>query len=169
MGKIIYTTGDLIKNADEGYFDIIIHCCNCFNNMGAGIAKFIKQRWPGAAVADNATKPGDNSKLGTFTFAKVRTKYNTEFYVVNAYGQYHYAAPPVGKEINLDEDALRNSLKLINEHFKSMKDARIGFPKIGAGRAKGNWDNIEKIIEEEMTNFEHLEVIIYDKEPTRAR
>ena len=30
--------GDLIKSAKEGQFDVIIHGCNCFNTMGAGIA-----------------------------------------------------------------------------------------------------------------------------------
>ena len=90
--------------------------------------------------------------------------YNVDFYIVNAYGQYHYAKPPIGKEINLDEEALRSSFLLINTYFKNMKDARIGMPKIGAGLAKGNWDNIENIIKESFTNFEVVEVVLYDRE-----
>ena len=164
MTQIIYSTGNLIEKAYNGDFDIIIHCCNCFNNMGAGIAKFIKQKWPDAYNADNKTMKGDSSKLGTFTFAKVKTKYNADFYIVNAYGQYHYAKPPIGKEVNLDEEALRNSFLSVNNYFKNMKDARIGIPKIGAGLAKGNWNNIENIIKESFTNFEAVEVVLYDRE-----
>ena len=34
-------TGDLIKLAQDGVFDVIIHGCNCQNTMGAGIAKTV--------------------------------------------------------------------------------------------------------------------------------
>ena len=36
--------GDLIKLALQGEFDVIVHGCNCFCTMGAGIAKSIKPR-----------------------------------------------------------------------------------------------------------------------------
>ena len=35
---INYVDGDLIKLAKEGNFDVIVHGCNCFCQMGAGIA-----------------------------------------------------------------------------------------------------------------------------------
>lgn len=31
-----YIIGDLLKLADDGQFDVIVHGCNCFNTMGAG-------------------------------------------------------------------------------------------------------------------------------------
>mgnify|MGYP001795501660 FL=1 len=34
--------GDLVKLAIKGEFDLIIHGCNCFCTMGAGIAKTIR-------------------------------------------------------------------------------------------------------------------------------
>ena len=40
--------GDLIKLAIKGDFDVIIHGCNCFCTMGAGIAKSIKTAFPEA-------------------------------------------------------------------------------------------------------------------------
>lgn len=36
--------GDLIKLAIDSEFDLIIHGCNGFCTMGAGIAKTIKQK-----------------------------------------------------------------------------------------------------------------------------
>ena len=36
--KISYVDGDLIKLALSGKFDVIVHGCNCFCTMGAGIA-----------------------------------------------------------------------------------------------------------------------------------
>ena len=77
-------TGDLIKLALEGNFDVIIHGCNCFGTMGAGIAKTIKAEFPEAYKADLATEKGDKSKLGTYSTAKV-TKNGHVITVVNAY------------------------------------------------------------------------------------
>lgn len=42
----------------------LIHGCNCFNSMGAGIAKEVKQRIKGAYQLDQKTKKGDSRKLG---------------------------------------------------------------------------------------------------------
>ena len=55
--------GDLIKLALENEFDVIIHGCNNFVNMGAGIAKTIKQHFPEAYRADLDTTKGDKNKL----------------------------------------------------------------------------------------------------------
>ena len=54
--------GDLLQYAQEGVFDVIIHGCNCFCTMGAGIAKAIKARFPEAYQADCQTPKGDRAK-----------------------------------------------------------------------------------------------------------
>ena len=65
--------GDLVKLAIKGEFDLIIHGCNCFCTMGAGIAKTIKQKFPEAYEADLKTEKGDKAKLGTISWAKAKT------------------------------------------------------------------------------------------------
>ena len=67
-------TGDLIKLALEGEFDVIVHGCNCFCTMGAGIAKTIKQKFPAAYEADLQTVNGDKSKLGQISWANIEGK-----------------------------------------------------------------------------------------------
>jgi O-acetyl-ADP-ribose deacetylase (regulator of RNase III) len=52
-------SGDLIHLAKKGEFDLIVHGCNCFCTMAAGIAKGIKA----AFEADQATDSGDHSNL----------------------------------------------------------------------------------------------------------
>ena len=47
--------------------DIILHGCNCFNTMGAGIAAQIASNFPDAKLADDETLRGDAGKLGTYT------------------------------------------------------------------------------------------------------
>ena len=52
MNKI---KGDLIKFAINGKFDVIIHGCNCFCTMGAGIAKTIKEKCISQEAASHTT------------------------------------------------------------------------------------------------------------------
>ena len=54
--------GDLIQLALMGRFDIVIHGCNCFCSMGAGIAKTIRDNFPEAYQADLKTGMGDKKK-----------------------------------------------------------------------------------------------------------
>ena len=86
------------------------------------------------------TIKGDKNKLGTYSISKI----NETQYIINAYTQYYY----FGKR-PLNYEALRNVFKLINKNFNNKI---IGIPKIGAGLARGDWNIIKNIIEEETTN-----------------
>lgn len=140
--------GDLIHLAKNGTFDVIIHGCNCFNNMGVGIAKQIKQEFPEAYNADLATKKGDKKKLGSYTTATI-PKYNN-LIVINAYTQYHYGG---GKnQIQADYAAIQNVFNLLKVKYSGLK---FGYPKIGAGHAKGDWNIISNIIDQEFFYQDH--------------
>ena len=82
--------GDLIKLALSGEFDLIVHGCNCFCTMGAGIAKTIKQEFPAAYQADLATAKGEKPKLGQISYATVELATN-KLIVVNGYTQYNWS------------------------------------------------------------------------------
>ena len=82
-------TGDLVHLAKSGEFDLIVHGCNCFCTMGAGIAKGIKAAFRAASKTDLATARGDRTKLGTCTFAVIDQN-GTPLVVVNAYTQFDY-------------------------------------------------------------------------------
>lgn len=143
--------GDLIQLALEGEFDVMVHGCNCFCTMGAGLAKTIKQKFPKAYQADLATDKGAKSKLGTISSAAVRTPKGT-LIVVNGYTQFHWK----GKGRKADYDAIRAVFKAIKTSFPSL---RIGYPAIGAGLAGGDWDTIAAIIEEELEGEDHTFVV----------
>ncbi|GAB6145958.1 macro domain-containing protein [Desulfocicer niacini] len=134
--------GDLIKLAMEGKFDVIIHGCNCFCAMGAGIARSIKMQFPEAFQADLATEKGDRSKLGAFSQANF-VQNGHELAVINAYTQFHYS----GKEVLADYDAIRSVFKKLKAQFSGK---RFGFPLIGAGLAGGDWQVISEIINQEL-------------------
>ena len=145
-------TGNLIELAQDNYFDVIIHCCNCFCTMGAGIAKAIKDVFPEAYEADLLTQKGDRSKLGTISVAQV-TRNDHTIYIVNAYSQYHYSSVTT----QADYAAIRSAMVQIKKQFSNKK---IGYPKIGAGLAGGDWQIIASIIDEELAGEDHCLVVL---------
>lgn len=143
--------GDLVELANQGRFNVIVHGCNCFCKMGAGIAKQIKLEFPEAYVADLRTKKGDRRKLGTYSYTKVERN-GFHFVIVNAYTQYHYRRM---MRRNLDMSALESCFKAIKEDFKGKS---IAYPKIGAGLAGGDWGEILETINEALFDEDHTYV-----------
>ncbi|NRB52039.1 MAG: macro domain-containing protein [Saprospiraceae bacterium] len=141
------TEGDLIQLALAGEFDVIIHGCNCFCTMGAGIALSIKRTFPEAYQADLATESGDRSKLGTISWA-TQIREGKELIIVNGYTQYNWR----GKGVKVEYDAVDSVFKLVKEKFGGK---RIGYPAIGAGLAGGDWQKIEAIIREALAGEDH--------------
>jgi len=139
--------GDLIQLALAGHFDVIIHGCNCFCTMGAGIAKLITSFFPEALQADMKTGMADKNKLGTYSMARIE-KSGKNFMVINAYTQYDFA----GHGVLVDYKAVKTVFSSIKNDFA---DKRVGYPKIGAGLAKGDWNRISKIIDKELKGEDH--------------
>ena len=141
------TRGDLLTLAEGGRFDVIVHGCNCRCRMGAGIAKVIRARFPEAYAADRGTAAGDAGKLGTISTAEVERD-GTRFTVVNAYTQDHWR----GRGVLADYGAIRAAFAEIKRRFPG---TRIGYPRIGAGLAGGDWETIAAIIEKELAGEDH--------------
>lgn len=140
------TPGDLLALAAAGEFDVIVHGCNCFCAMGAGIAKQIARTFPAAAAADLATAKGDRAKLGSLTTAAVACAGGHELVVVNGYTQYGTRRAP-NSPFAVDYGAVRDVFRKVKEDYAGM---RIAFPLIGAGLAGGDWNTIAAIIDEEL-------------------
>lgn len=136
--------GDLIKLAKEGYFDVIVHGCNCMCKMGAGIAKQIKKNFPEAYEADRVTEKGLKEKLGTCSVANCKIE-TGHLIVVNAYTQFDYRGR--GEKINYN--ALEKCIRWILNKYSGMK---VGMPRIGTGLGGGDWEKIEKTIKDADTN-----------------
>jgi len=143
--------GDVITLALEGHFDVIVHGCNCFCTMGAGIARAIQEEFPEAYAADLITIKGDRNKLGDFSFATVKRNEH-EITIVNGYTQFHFH----GDSVLVNYDAVQSLFKKVRRQFAGK---RIGYPKIGAGLAGGNWQRIASIIDQELAGEDHTLVI----------
>lgn len=130
-----HTKGNLLDLAEAGEFDIVVQGCNCFNTMGGGIAREIKERYPMAALVDNETEKGDYLKLGNWT-----TAFTGKFLIVNAYTQYNMSQ---GNDV-FEYVAFELILQKLVKQFGTK---RIGFPYIGMGLAGGNKDVILAMLE----------------------
>jgi len=157
MLKVI--TGNLLTAFQEGKVNTIGHQCNCFSEMGAGIAKQIKLQFPGAYEVDQAWAASPEERLGKITYWNDGDKR-----IFNLYGQFHYG---VGVR-QTDYDALKNSMTLMLEEIKEAErnnpeyQAIIGFPyMIGCGLAGGDWAVVEKIIEDVFVTEGGRDVYLY--------
>jgi O-acetyl-ADP-ribose deacetylase (regulator of RNase III) len=162
--------GDLIKLAEEGKFDIIIHGCNCFHKMRSGLAKQLADRYPIVEETDRQTEYGDRNKLGTGRLVSVKSKTSDIWFsIFNVYTQYYWSR----KEDVFEYDAFQ---KFLDYQYKSMVESqqlikefnlekyRFGFPQIGAGLAGGDWSRISKMIEkfsEDVSDYADVTVVEY--------
>lgn len=131
-----HVKGNLLDLAEQGHFHIIVHGCNCFNAMGGGIAKEIRERYPEAYEADcNYGRAGDYEKLGNYS-VMLGKRYN----IVNAYTQYNMST---GKDA-FEYAAFELILQKLAHHWPT---CNFGFPHIGMGLAKGNKERIMAMLE----------------------
>ena len=141
--------------------DVLIQGCNCFNTMGAGIAKEIKRIFPDAWKADLATIKGDKNKLGTFTFSSNKTK---PYYIVNLYTQYTYW----DKQDMFYVDAFYKGMASVIDFFiskrakanKENKTITFSLPAIGLGLANGKPEDIFLVLKNLEKKYEKDNIII---------
>ena len=141
--------GNLIDLAEQGYFDVLVHGCNCQNTMGSGIAKEIRKRYPLAYTADSnfmrPTLAPPVCKLGMWS------NHNTDghgsvfydvspFVIINAYTQVDYL--PRGID-HFEYESFRLILRKLAAVYP---DKRFGFPRIGQGLAGGNPERINQML-----------------------
>ncbi len=130
---ITYHSGEIFKAP----INILIHSCNCFNTMGAGIAKDIKLKYPRAYQADCLTVRGDKRKLGQFSVALAGP--DQPFTICNIYSQHRYGRDKQYVELDKFLECLEN----VSSWVKKMNilNPVIGINyKISCNNAGGNWE-----------------------------
>jgi O-acetyl-ADP-ribose deacetylase (regulator of RNase III) len=133
-----HTKGNLLDLAEAGEFDVIVQGCNCFNTMGGGIAREIRERYPVVAGVDMETVKGDYNKLGNWTECDAGEA--NRFTIINAYTQYNMSQGTDVFEYGAFELILQ---KLCHAYGNK----RIGLPYIGMGLAGGDKEVILEQIE----------------------
>lgn len=134
---IYYRIGNLLEQPD---INVLIHCCNIYCTMQAGVALSIKNKYPEAYQADKKTKYGDKSKIGTFSWARTSDdKIICNLYTMKGLGT---------KERQLDYEAFYSCLEQIRDLINnSTKSYKIGIPyKIGSDLAGGDFEVVKSMI-----------------------
>lgn len=120
---------------------VLIHGCNCLNNMGAGLARRIRVLYPLAYYADKDTKSHDRNKLGTYSCASIESN----FTIINLYTQFKYG----GGKPNVDYNAMANGFDKIIKDAGDRPDIIYLIPKyIGCGLAGGDISIVEPMIKD---------------------
>ena len=161
--------GDLIAMAQEGKFQVVSHGCNAFCTMGAGIAPQMAKAFGCDKFPMEAQQHrGDYNKLGqidwkvsTYTVCNSETDFlEFDLAVINSYTQYGFGLNHEGGSARpIDYDALRLCMRKINRQFKGR---HVGLPQIGCGLARGDFNVVKRIIQEELKDCK-VTIVIYDK------
>lgn len=154
--SIQYVAGDATQPKGEGR-KMIVHVCNDIGGWGRGFVVALSKRWPEPEERYRAWHRGEEAQpfaLGEVQFVKV----DEEIRVANLIGQRDVRAmggvPPVRYE------AIRKGLKQVATKAKEF-GASVHMPRIGCGLAGGKWEEVERIVQEELTGV-GIEVFVYD-------
>lgn len=133
--KIEYIRGDLFQTEVKH----IMHGCNAQRKMGSGVALIVRNMHPDAY---NAYLEWKELMLGNVQFVPSNGKV-----IINAVTQQFYGKD--GKKY-VSYDAIETVMKKVNFILMSADVKEVAMPKIGASLGGGNWNIIERIIEETM-------------------
>lgn len=145
MESLNFVKGDLIKIADKGYFDMILHGCNCFGVVHSETQKKIDKRWPPSIRLDKLTRKGKREKLGLYTLVFVKTESERIIGIVSAYTQFK----PLMSDFRIE--ALRKVLERLRVNMKaSYKDLNFVIPQEGFG---ANKEEVVKMLLDDFSDF----------------
>jgi O-acetyl-ADP-ribose deacetylase (regulator of RNase III) len=154
--SINYIVGDATQPNGDGP-KIIVHVCNDIGGWGRGFVVALSKRWIEPEQRYRAWHRGEEKTpfaLGEVQFVQV-AEY---IWVANLIGQRDVrtvaGVPPVRY------DAIRKGLHTVAEEALRL-GATVHMPRIGCGLAGGKWEEVGKIVEEELNNS-GVSVTVYD-------
>lgn len=153
--KIEYLNGDLFALAKEHNIRYIAHGVNCQGVMGSGFAKQIRDKFPEVYEYYKVTckKPTlKESLLGSIQPIMVSNNV-----VINCFTQLEFGSD---KQF-CSYDAIAECMDAIDTTLDTTLSVRkVIMPKIGAGLGGGNWEIIERIIEEKSPHFQPVVAVL---------
>jgi O-acetyl-ADP-ribose deacetylase (regulator of RNase III) len=153
---INYIIGDATQPVGEGP-KIIVHVCNDIGGWGRGFVVALSKRWLEPEQNYRAWHRGEEKT--PFVLGEVQLVQVAEaMWVANLIGQRDVrtvgGVPPVRYE------AIRKGLRRVAEEAARL-EASVHMPRIGCGLAGGKWEEVGKIVEDEIANRGVL-VTVYD-------
>ncbi|AVH85397.1 hypothetical protein RsoM2USA_470 [Ralstonia phage RsoM2USA] len=145
----------IAENDLYGRREFYVHGCNAQGAMGRGIAGEFRREYPTVWKDYRRAYLLQGLKVGDVISVELSDSWGIVF---NAITQEFYGADK--NVVYVDYDGLRKCFKKINkmilnwntEFPEVVYDKVLNFPLIGAGLANGDWNIIEKIIDDEIDN-----------------
>jgi len=170
---ITYRHADATKAPER----LFLHGCNARGEMGSGIAKAVRDKWPLTyrvyrMVWQDLRDQGEpHLPLGEvyWTVEMMDGSNDTPLYhwrilnrpdtliVANCITQLDYGRDP--HRVYVDYDAVAKCLAKINALAFLYGISAIAMPRIGCGLANGSWSRIEPLVRENITA---ADVVVYD-------
>ena len=142
---ITYQIGDATQPIGD-HPKIIVHVCNDAGGWGKGFVLAVSRRWREPERRYRAWYRGEESQpfaLGQVQFVHVEHT----IWVANLIGQHGMSLrdglPPVRYE------AIQAGLRVVAAKAKEL-GASVHMPRIGSGLAGGNWEEVERIVQQEL-------------------
>jgi len=147
--RIQYVKGDLFSTDIE----LILHGCNSKGVMGSGVARLVRERFPGTYEAYQLWC-SKGFRLGQYLAVPERGKV-----VINAVTQQEYGKTAEQLGPNpvryVSYDAVAEIMHSLNKVYA---DSTIAMPMIGAALGGGDWAVISAIIESECKT---IQAVVY--------
>lgn len=147
---ITYLKGDATQPIGEG-MRIIAHVVNDRGGFGKGFVLALSKRWSAPEQRYREWSRQNSFKLGAVQYIKVED----QLYVANMLAQEGYSS---SNQPAIRYPALRQCLSSL-ERQANKHNASVHMPRIGCGLAGGTWNEVEKLIQDQLGN---LPVFVYD-------
>ena len=167
MKKLKYIKDNLLNFPND--INVILHCANCQNTMGSGIAKQIKERYPEAYEADTRLAKTGGNKLGAFSSTSMKDTDSFFPAIINLYGQNFYGV----EKRQLDYEAIYTAMSKVAHTLDQIQlfeggNIVVGIPyKMGCDRAGGDWRIVEQMIQVVFEPYKNIDVIIVELDPAK--
>lgn len=163
MNELNYVTGDATEPQGEG-LKIIVHVCNDIGLWGSGFVMALSAVWSKPEESYRAMSDEERT-LGNVHLVGVED----DIIVANLIGQHNVGPKSTGFDGEekmyppIRYSAIAEGLRVLNEaalvlQKKQGRPVSIHMPRIGSARAGGNWEFIERLIQETTT----VPVTVYD-------
>lgn len=131
-----------------------VHCyahgCNCAGAMGKGIALQFRYKYP-----DMYIQYKELCKNGLFQPGDVFEYRQNDEHVFNLGTQKDWKTKAI-------PDAIKNSVRKMLESATEQHITAIAIPKIGAGLGGLIWEDVKRILEEVVSHFPNVDLIVVE-------
>jgi O-acetyl-ADP-ribose deacetylase (regulator of RNase III) len=159
MNQLQYVTGDVTNPSIQDGVNVIAHGCNNVGAWGAGVTRFLSQKWPGVEddyLYDIIRTYPQAERGGKCALSDI----HKDYYVAHIVTQNGLIGPDNPQPVRYDwiEQGFNNLITKLKLQYQT-EPLTIHMPQIGCGLGGGSWAEVETIVQKRL--LPHASVIVY--------